>query len=154
LVGDKVRFVAHEPGGIDLFARRESFEFSSGVEALVKNIHVGLLFDCWRVCEGHGTATLAATVGRCDAQVSDVFVHGELIQNVSRYCSCSLVVDCETVDADTVNYRLLALAPYWLCEIDVVERNVDRASRSDQIDLCSSARTALRRIKPNDCGEA
>src|SRR6266849_6209669 len=135
LVGDEVGFVAHEPGGIDLFARRESLESSSGVEALVENIHVCLLLADWRVCEGSRTAALAATVGCCDAQVSVVFVHGELIQNMSRYCSCRLVVDCETVDADTVNYRLLALAPYWLCEVDVVQRNVDCASRSDQIDL-------------------
>src|SRR6266568_5137823 len=125
LVGDKVRFVAHEPGGIDLFARRESLESSSDVEALVENIHVCLLRADWRVCDGHGTAILAATVGCCDAQVSIEFVHGELVQNVSRYCSCRLVVDCETVDADTVNYRLLALAPNWLREIDVVKGNVD-----------------------------
>src|SRR6266571_5514852 len=120
-VGDKVGFVAHEPGGIDLFARRESLESSSGVDALVENIHVCLLRADWGVCEGHGTATLVATVGCCDAQVSVVFVHGELVQNVSRYCSCSFVVDCETVDADTVYNCLLALAPYRLCEIDVVE---------------------------------
>src|SRR6266581_5591941 len=130
-VGDKVGFVAHEPGGIDLFARRESLESSSGVEALIENIHVCLLRADWRVCEGHGTATLAATVGCRDAQVSVVFVHGELVQDVSRYCSCSLVLDCETVDADTVNYRLLALAPYWLREIDVVKGNVDGTGCSD-----------------------
>src|SRR6266581_178569 len=135
-VGDKVGFVAHEPGGIDLFAWRESLESSSGVEALVENIHVCLLRADWRVCEGHGTATLAATVGCRDAQVSVVFVHGELVQDMSGYCACGHVGDCETVDADTVYNCLLALAPYRLCEIDVVERNVDRASRSDQIDPC------------------
>ena len=154
LEGDKVRFVAREPGRIDLFARRESLEFSGGVEALVENVHVCLLLVDWRVCEGRGIATLAATVGCCDAEVSIVFVHGELVQNVSGYCACSLVVDCEAVDADTVNYCLLALAPHWLCEVDVVQRNVDRASRSDQIDLRSRMGVVLCRIKPEDRGEA
>src|SRR5713101_5674551 len=70
------------------------------------------------------------------------------------YCSCSLVGDCETVDADTVNYRLLALAPYWLCEIDVVDGNVDRASGSDQEDLRGRIGVVLCRVEPDDGGEA
>ena len=91
------------------------------MEALVENIHVCLLLTDWRVCEWHGTATLTATVGCRDAQVSVIFVHGELVQNVSRYGSRRLVADCEAVDADTVHNCLLTLAPYRLCEIDVVE---------------------------------
>src|SRR5207249_10515350 len=53
-----------------------------------------------------------------------------------------------------VHYRLLALAPHRLCEIDVVKRNVDRASRSDQIDLCDRIGVVLCRIESDDGGEA
>src|SRR5438093_11950962 len=117
------------------------------------NIHVCFLLVDLCVCDLHGTAAMAAAVGCCNPEVSVVLVHGELVQNVSRYRSCSLVGDCDTVDADTVHYRLLALAPYWLCEIDVVKRNVDRASRSDQIDLRARTGLVLWRMEPDDGGE-
>src|SRR2546425_5201514 len=124
------------------------------MEALVENIDVCLLLADWCVGEWHRTTALAAAAGCCDPEVSVVVVHGELVQNVSRYGSCGLVGDCETVYGDTVHYSLLALTPYWLCEIDVVEGNVDRAGRSDQIDLRGRTGVVLCRVESDDGGEA
>src|SRR5207245_11317948 len=59
-----------------------------------------------------------------------------------------------SVDGETVLYLRLALTANRLGERDVVKRNVDRASRSDQIDLCDRTGVVLCRVESDHCGEA
>src|SRR5712664_3834132 len=110
LKSNQVCSVAHEPGSVERFTRRQSFESSDNVQATVQNVQVRLLLATrpYGSCRGYLTEAIASC---SDAEVAVVLIHGELVQNVARDSARRLIADACAVNGNAVHSSLFDLTP-------------------------------------------